>query len=169
MTPIPPDAAVPFAVPDATAPSAAAASPPPRPSPAPVAFVASETRLQHLIRTGAATPRFLQGVFPFVGRGIFDLAPLNDALSYAVPKGASAETLYFRAGNGSDDLLYLALSADGAPIRYFPVGPRGDIHVPLAIVEVHPAGTQIEVCLAAPRGLAGTVIVDVGIVEVPVG
>jgi hypothetical protein len=35
-------------------------------------FVASETRLQHLVRTGRVAPRFLQGVFPFVGRGLFD-------------------------------------------------------------------------------------------------
>ena len=132
----------------------------------PATPVTSETRLQRLVRTGAATPRFLQGVYPFVGRGVFDLGPLNDALSYRVPPGRTAEVVYFRAGNLSDDLLYLTLSADGKPVRYFPVGPKADFHVPLVIVESHPAGTRIEVGLAAPRGLSGTVVVDVGIVEV---
>ena len=131
------------------------------------ATVITETRPQRLIRTGRAMPRFLQGVYPFAGRGIFDLGPLNDALRYVVPPGRVAEVLYIRAGNVSDELIYLALSANGAPIRYFPAGPSSDFHVALAITEAHPAGTRLEVGLAAPRGLSGTVIVDVGIVEMP--
>lgn len=130
------------------------------------AFVASETRLQRLIRCGGAQPRFLQGVYPFVGHGVFDLAPLNDALSYRVPPGTTAEAVYFRAGNLSDDLLYLTLSVNGASVRYFPVGPRADFHVQLVIVPSYPAGTRFDVCLAAPCGLSGTVVVDVGLVEV---
>lgn len=125
----------------------------------------TETRLQRLIRLEIATPRFLQGVFPFAGRGILDLAPLHDDLSYRVPDGRTAEVVYFRAGNLSDDLIYLTLSANGVPVRYFPVGPKADFHVPLVIVETHPPGTRLDVCLAAPRGLSGTVVVDVGIVE----
>lgn len=129
----------------------------------------SETRLESLLRLGKARPHFLQGVYPFVGRGVFELAPLNDALSYTVPAGQAAEIIYVRAGNLSDDLLYLTLSADGRSIRYFPVGPKADFHVPLAIVESFPAGTRIDVCLAAPRGLSGTIVVDVGLVEVSAG
>lgn len=128
--------------------------------------VITETRLQRLTRTGGATARFLQGVYPFAGRGVFDLGPLQDDLCYTVPHGAAAEIVYFRAGNLSDDLLYLALTVNGRPVRYFPVGPKADFHVPLAIVESYPAGSRIEVGLAAPRGLTGTVVVDVGIVEV---
>jgi len=127
--------------------------------------VTTETRQQRLTRTGQATPRFLQGVFPFMGRGFFDLGPLNDALCYQVPLGRTAEVIYFRAGNLSDDLLYLALSVNGRPVRYFPVGPRADFHVPLSIIESYPVGSRIEVGLAAPRGLTGTVVVDVGILE----
>ncbi len=129
-------------------------------------IVTSEGRHAHLIRTGAAKPRFLQGVFPFMGRGVFDLAPLNDALTYRVPAGATAEILYFRAGNVAEDLIYLTLSVDDKPVRYFPIGPKADVHVPLAIVESYPAGAKIDVCLAAPRGLSGSVVVDVGLVEI---
>lgn len=131
-----------------------------------VALVTTETRLEYLVRTGKATPRFLQGVYPFAGRGVFDLGPLHDDLAYTVPAGKTAKVVYFRAGNLSDDLIYLTLSANGAPTRYFPVGPKADFHVPLAIVEAHPAGTRLEVGLAAPRGLAGSLIVDVGIIEI---
>jgi len=125
----------------------------------------TETRQQRLMRTGQAAPRFLQGVYPFAGRGVFGLAPLSDELCYQVPAGKTAEVIYFRAGNLSDDLLYLALSLNGRPVRYFPVGPKADFHVPLSIVESYPAGSRIEVCLAAPRGLTGTIVVDVGILE----
>jgi|SRR5579883_2438135 len=130
------------------------------------AVIISTSRLEHLIHTGQAQPRFLQGVFPFAGRSMFSAIPLDDSLSYIVPFGKSAEIVYFRAGNLSDDLLYLALTANDKPIRYFPIGPKADIHVPLAIIDPHPAGTHIHVGFAAPHGLTGTVILDVGILEI---
>ena len=129
--------------------------------------ITTETRTEYLLRTRQATPLFLQGVYPFAGRGVFELAPLHDELSYTVPAGKTVQVLYFRAGNLSDDLLYLVLGANGRPVRYFPVGPKSDFHVPLVIVEDYPAGTRLEVCIAAPRGLVGSVVVDVGIIESP--
>ena len=125
----------------------------------------TETRQQRLTRLGLATPRFLQGVYPFAGRGFFEIGPLNDALCYVVPAGTQAEVIYVRAGNLSDDLIYLALCVNGQPVRYFPVGPKADFHVPLSITETYPAGSQIAVGYAAPRGLSGSVVVDVGILE----
>ena len=127
--------------------------------------ITTETRQQRRVRLGHAAPRFLQGVFPFMGRGFFDLGPLHDSLTYAVPGGKTAEVVYFRAGNLSDDLVYLALCVSGQPMRYFPVGPKADFHVPLSIVETHPAGSRIEVGLAAARGLSGSIVIDVGILE----
>lgn len=126
----------------------------------------SESRRERLLRTGKAKPLFLQGVFSFVGRGLFELNSLDDTLTYVVPEGRKAELVYFRAGNHSEDLLYLAVAADDTAIRYFPIGPKSDFHVPLAIVEPHPAGTRLTVQLAAPRGLTGTLIVDAGILEI---
>ncbi len=132
----------------------------------PIDNLTTETRLEFLLRTGKAAPRFLQGVYPFIGRGIFELGPLNDALTYTVPDRKSLKVVYFRAGNLSEDLLYLTISANGVPIRYFPVGPKSDFHVPLAIVEAHPAGTRLEIGFAAPRGLSGTIVVDMGLIEI---
>ncbi|HLJ56569.1 MAG TPA: hypothetical protein VKT77_16135 [Chthonomonadaceae bacterium] len=126
----------------------------------------SETRRETLIRLSQATPRFLQGVYPFAGRGIFDLAPLHDDLAYRVPEGYVAEIVYLRAGNASDDLICLALTVYDRPSRYFPLGPKSDSHVELAIVESHAAGTRIAVCFAAPRGVSGAVVVDVGMLEI---
>src|SRR5579871_3240946 len=126
----------------------------------------TETVPEFLLRTGKATPRFLQGVYPFIGRGIFELGLLDAALSYTVPEGKSAKVVYFRAGNFSEDLLYLTLSANDVPIRYFPGAPKSDFHVALAIVEAHPAGTRLEIGFAAPRGLSGTIVVDIGLIEI---
>lgn len=127
--------------------------------------VTTETRQQRCVRLGLAVPRFLQGVFPFMGRGFFEMGPLHDSLVYTVPPGKAAEVVYFRAGNLSDDLVYLALCISGKPVRYFPVGPKADFHVPLSIVETHPAKSRIEIGLAAARGLSGSIVIDVGILE----
>jgi len=129
----------------------------------------SETRLQFLVRTGKATPHFLQGVYPFVGDGIVNLASLNHDLAFTVPDGRSAEVLYVRAGNSSEELVYLALVADGKPIRYVPLGPSTNQHVPLAIVESHAAGTVLEVMIGAPKGVTGVIVIDVGLVVVRPG
>jgi len=128
--------------------------------------VVTETRVERLVRTRAATPRFLQGVFPFAGRGLFDPVTVDDSLDYTVPAGTTTEILYFRAGNWSDDLIYFTIYADSVPIRYFPVAPKGDCHVSLAIVDPHRPGTRLSVVIAAPRNITGTVIVDVGLIEV---
>ena len=128
--------------------------------------VIRETRLERLLGTGQATPRFLQGIYPFMGRGLFEPEPLHPELTYVVPEGTHAEVLYFRAGNHASDLIYLTLLINGKPGRYFPIGPQGDIHVPLAIIEQHPAGTRLEVGYAAAHGLTDAVIVDLGLVEV---
>lgn len=126
----------------------------------------SESRVQNLVRTGQATPRFLQGVFPFAGRGIVDIAAINHELQYAVPKGKTAEVLYVRAGNSSEALIYIALVVNGQPVRYFPLSPSGTQHIPLSITETYPAGTQIEIWLGAPKNLTGLVVIDVGLVEI---
>ena len=132
-------------------------------------FVTSESRREYQLRCGLATPRFLQGVYPFVGRDIFGSIPLHADLTYTTPAGASAELAYVRAGNSSDDLIYLVILANDVPLRYFPLGPKADTHVGLAIVEKHPAGTLITVHVSAPRGVTGAVILDIGIMELHEG
>ena len=54
---------------------------------------------------------------------------------------------------------------DGVPMRYFPIGAKGDVHVPLRVVEDIDGGTVVELRLGAPMGLTGTVVVDLGTVE----
>ena len=63
----------------------------------------------------------------------------------------------------------MILMRDVRPMRHFPLGARGDCHITLAIVEDLPPGTRLEVHVAAPEGTAGTVVLDVGLVEMGVG
>jgi assimilatory nitrate reductase catalytic subunit len=112
------------------------------------------------------TARFLQGIFPFTGQGLEKPVPLDDALRYVVPFGVTAQALYFRGGNSSDELAVVVLLREGVPMRYFPIGARSDNHVPLRVVEDLDGGTVLELHLAAPEGVQGHVVVDFGLVEV---
>ena len=112
------------------------------------------------------TPRFLQGTFGFTGEGLEKPALPDPALRYTVPEGVTAQVLYFRGGNSSASLISVVLLRDGAPMRYFPIGAAGSVHIPLRVVEDLDGGTSLEVCVAAPEGVVGTVVLDLGLVEV---
>jgi assimilatory nitrate reductase catalytic subunit len=137
-------------------PHAAVPIPSPRP---PTRTVPRSTRVK-------STPRFLQGVFPITGEGLAKPGPIDSALRYTVPAGASAQALYFRGGNSTGELVYALLLRDGEPMRWFPIGARGDVHVPLRVVEDLPGGTVVELHAAAPEGVTGELVVDLGLVEV---
>jgi assimilatory nitrate reductase catalytic subunit len=112
------------------------------------------------------TPRFLQGVFAFEGKGLDKPELLDAGLRYVVPYGVTAQVLYFRAGNSGDELVCAVLVREGAPMRYFPIGARASTHVPLRVVEDLDGGTTLELQLAAPVGASGSVVIDFGLVEV---
>ena len=113
-----------------------------------------------------STPRFLQGVFPITGEGLTKPGPVDPALTYTVPAGASAQALYFRGGNSTAELVYVLLVRDGEPMRWFPIGAKGDVHVPLRVVEDLPGGSVVTLHVAAPDGVTGELVVDLGLVEV---
>ena len=111
--------------------------------------------------------RFLQGVFAFRGRGRADPVPLDTDLRYVVPDGRSAQPGYFRGRNDSGALIYIVLVRDGTAMRHFPIAAGGEVRVPLRVVEDLPGGTTIELHIAAPVGLTGSVMIDLGLAEVP--
>jgi assimilatory nitrate reductase catalytic subunit len=111
-------------------------------------------------------PVFLQGVFGFQGSGLDKPALLDPGLTYTVPDGITTQPLYFRGGNSTGELVTVVLVRDGAPMRYFPIGAKAGTHVALAVVENIEDGTVLELHLAAPEGLTGSVVVDLGLVEV---
>jgi len=113
-----------------------------------------------------STPRFLHGVYPITGEGLGKPGPLDPALRYQVPEGKTAQALYFRGGNSTGELIYLLLVRNGEPMRWFPIGARSDCHVPMRVVEDLDGGTVVELHAAAPLGVTGEVVVDLGLVEV---
>ena len=113
-----------------------------------------------------STPRFLQGIYPFEGGGVDKPALLHPELAYTVPPGITTQPLYFRGGNASDELVVVVLMRDGRPMRYFPIGAKSDVHVPLRVVEDLDGGTVVELLVGAPEGVSGAIVVDLGLVEV---
>ena len=111
------------------------------------------------------TPRFIFGVFPFEGRGLELPASLGSKATYAVPPDKRAQFIYFRAGNSLDELVYVVLMRDGKPMRYFPIGAKAVLHVSLAVVEDIFPESKLEVWLAAPKSTAGSLVLDVGLLE----
>jgi hypothetical protein len=116
--------------------------------------------------TMETTPRRLSGIFPFEGTGLREATLLDPALDYTVPSDKRAQLIYLRLGNSADGLACLSLMRDGQVMRLFPVGARGAIHVSLAVVEDIFPDTRLEAFVAAPPGVAGELVVDIGLIEI---
>ena len=112
------------------------------------------------------TPKLLQAVLPFEGKGLLTPAPLGDSINYRVPADMRGQLIYFRAGNSLADLVCVSLTRDGALFRQFPIGARASVHIPLAVIEDLEPGTIVEFFLAAPEGARGVIVLDVGLVEI---
>lgn len=110
-----------------------------------------------------SVPKFVQGIFNFTGAGYDKPALLG---SHQVASNRRAQTIYFRAGNSSDQLIVLSLHKDGTPMRLFPVGARSAEHVTLGIVEDIFPESRVDVLVSAPEGVSGTVVLDLGMVEI---
>jgi len=112
------------------------------------------------------TPRFIQGVFAFRGVGLGATSPLRPAARYKVPFDKRAQLIYLRAGNSTDELIYVSLLRQGKPFRNFPIGAKGAIHVPLAIVEDVDPESELELAVGAPAELEGQLVLDLGLLEI---
>jgi assimilatory nitrate reductase catalytic subunit len=111
-------------------------------------------------------PRFLNGIYAFTGAGLDKPMALDAKLSYLVPGDKRSQLIYLRAGNSSAELMTLVLMRDGKPMRYFPIGAKSSVHVPLAVVEDLFPETKVDVFLSAPEGVTGYAVIDIGLMEV---
>ncbi len=110
-------------------------------------------------------PAFLQGSYDFSGQGLDSPQPLHPALAYTVPFDKRAQVVYFRGGNSSAELIYVLLVSNGKPMRYFPIGAKSVVHIPLAVVEDLNPETKVDLLVAAPAGVSGVCVVDLGLTE----
>jgi hypothetical protein len=111
-------------------------------------------------------PAFIQGLYTCQGLGLECPMSFNPPVTYSVPADKRAQTIYFRAGNASAEMIYLVLTRNREPMRYFPVGAKGAIHVALAVLEDLGPESRIEILAAAPRGVETSVLLDIGFMEI---
>jgi assimilatory nitrate reductase catalytic subunit len=111
------------------------------------------------------TPRFLQAIRPFEGHGLDEYLAFSPPVTYRVPDGREAQCVYFRGGNSSAELICVVLTRNEAVMRLFPIGARSSLHIPLRITESLLTDVELELHVAAGEGVTGTVIVDLGILE----
>ena len=98
-----------------------------------------------------AHPASCRGSSRSRARGCDKPAPLHEALTYTVPMGVTTQPLYFRGGNSTDELVTVVLVRDGEPMRYFPIGAKGDtVHVALRWSRTSLDDTVLELHIAAP-------------------
>ena len=110
-------------------------------------------------------PRFIQGIFPFEGKGLDQPSPLPST-SYKVPFDKRAQLIYVRFGNSSAGLLVISILRNGKLMRYVPVGAKAALHVTLAVTEDIDPESVIELAVSAEAGASGSVVVDIGLVEI---
>jgi hypothetical protein len=111
-------------------------------------------------------PAFIQGFFEYEGGGLEKPVSFPTAATYKVPSDKRAQTIYFRAGNPAAEMVYLVLTRGGKAMRYFPIGAKGSVHVPLAVLEDLSPGSVIELLVGAPLGLKSSLVLDVGFMEI---
>ncbi|MBA4115870.1 MAG: molybdopterin oxidoreductase [Rubrobacter sp.] len=110
----------------------------------------------------AYTTVLLQTITEVEGEGLNSPTPLN--LSYTVPQGCTAGVQYVRAGSTVTGMLNITLLQNGKVMRYIPVAAGSATHVPLSIVDELQPGTEVSVAVAAEG--SGTLILDIGVLEV---
>jgi hypothetical protein len=111
-------------------------------------------------------PAFIQGLYSYRGAGLARPIAFDPPVTYVVPADKRAQTVYFRAGNPSPEMIYLVLTRNGAPMRLFPVGAEGAIHVALAVVEDLEPESRMEILVGAPKSGENAVVLDVGFLEI---
>jgi hypothetical protein len=111
-------------------------------------------------------PKFIQGVFAFEGRGLERPEPLRPEVVYDVPRDRRAQLIYFRGGSSCAEMVYLVLRQNERPMRYFPIGAKGAVHIPLVIVEDILPEARVDLLIGAPEGVRGQLMLDLGLMEV---
>ena len=106
------------------------------------------------VRTSRCSPRTAscKASSPSRARAWTSPRRIAPELAYVVPEGVVSQALYFRGGNSTDELVSLVLMRDGVPMRYFPIGAKSDVHVPLRVVEDIDGGSVVELRLARAGG-----------------
>ena len=113
-------------------------------------------------------PTFMQGLFSFRGRGLDNPMPFRAARLTTVPFDKRAQTIYFRAGNASAEMIYLVLTRRRQAHALLP-GGRKERHPCAAGGGRRPSARkqQWKLLVARSRGrLNRSVLLDIGFMEI---
>ena len=113
-----------------------------------------------------STPRIITGIFSFRGSGFDHPSSLGGLEPYIVPSDKRTQMIYLRAGNSTDEMVTLVLLRNGMPMRLFPIGAKSGVHIPLSVIEDLFPETRLELRIAAPENLSGTLVLDMGLMEI---
>ncbi len=113
-----------------------------------------------------STPRIITGIFSFRGSGFAHPSSLDGLEPYIVPADKRTQLIYLRAGNSTGELVTLVLLRNGTAMRLFPLGAKSGMHIPLSVVEDLFPETRLELRIAAPEDLSGTLVLDMGLMEI---
>ena len=128
--------------------------------------MAKDDRRPDLVGVGAGRVVLLQGVFDFPATGLKAPQLLSPRLRYVVPPHSVAGIRFVRLGVTCESMVCISTVVNGMPHRLFPIAPNSAAHIPFAIVEPLVAGSEVEIHVASDK--AGTVVIDVGCLEMPV-
>lgn len=128
--------------------------------------MAKDDRRPDLVGVGAGRVVLLQGVFDFPATGLKAPQLLSPRLRYVVPPHSVAGIRFLRLGVSCESMVCVSTVVNGMTHRLFPVAPNSAAHIPFAIVEPLVAGSEVEIHVASDK--AGTVVIDVGCLEMPV-
>ena len=113
-----------------------------------------------------STPRIITGIFSFRGSGFAYPSVLSGLEPYIVPADKRTQMIYLRAGNSTDEMVTLVLLRNGTPMRLFPIGAKAAVHIPLSVIEDLFPETRLELRIAAPEDVSGTLVLDMGLLEI---
>ncbi|PQV63300.1 RNA polymerase sigma factor, sigma-70 family [Abditibacterium utsteinense] len=130
-----------------------------------ILIMAKDEKRPDLVGVGSGRPVLLQGTFDFPATGIKTPQLLSTKLRYVVPPGTIAGIRFVRAGIMCEKMVCVSTVVNGMPHRLICVAANTAVHVPLAIVEALPAGSEVEIHIASDA--PGTAIIDVGCLQMP--
>jgi assimilatory nitrate reductase catalytic subunit len=114
-----------------------------------------------------SSPRFLQGVFPITGRGLAKPGPIDPAAEvHGARTGSRPGACTSAAATPPASWSTSCCCATASRCAGSRSGAKGDVHVPLRVVEDLTGGTVVELHAAAPEGVTGELVIDLGLVEV---
>ena len=105
----------------------------------------------------------LRGIVPYKGKGLGEFLTLGFKAWTTVRRGT--RIAYVHAGHSGSEMVVLEAKGDFTGLHFYPIAPKGAVHVSHAPDSTPANYAHFEIKLAAPLGAEGNLVFDVGLVE----